>query len=164
MKLDSLRCSPVAEETIFTFDPCSQDSNVNHFHPPSFRIFRLWQAFLDNVNPLVKILHIPTVQVQILESSVDTDRISKPIGALMFAIYSCAVTSLSDDECRALMGESRWQLRARYHKATQQALIGASLFKTTEIIVLQAAVLFLVSVHLALDLIHADLLKDFCSP
>jgi hypothetical protein len=41
-------------------------------------------------------------------------------------------------------GEPRVELRARYHKLTQQALMCAGFFGTLNIVVLQAAVLFLV--------------------
>jgi hypothetical protein len=68
---------------------------------------------------------------------------------LMLAIYSCAFTSLSDEECQSLAGEPRVELRARYHKLTQQALIRAGLFGTLNIVVLLAAVLFLVSLHVS---------------
>lgn len=134
------------EAGTFTFDPRSSDSSLTHLHPPTVQIFRLWQVFLSNVNPLVKVIHAPMVQQQILESSVNIENVSRPVESLMFAIYSCAITSLSAEECEELTGESRASLRLKYHKAAQQALIRVGLFKTLDILVLQAAVLFLVSI------------------
>lgn len=139
------------ETGTFTFDPRSSDSSLTHLHPPTIQIFRLWQVFLSNVNPLVKVIHAPMVQQQILESSVNIENVSRPVESFMFAIYSCAITSLSAEECEKLTGESRELLRPKYHKAAQQALIRAGLFKTLDIQVLQAAVLFLVSI---LDRFH----------
>ncbi|KAL5349509.1 hypothetical protein ACLOAV_005802 [Pseudogymnoascus australis] len=81
-------------------------------------------------------------QQQILESSVNIENVSRPVESFMFAIYSCAITSLSAEECGKLTGESRELLRPKYHKAAQQALIRAGLFKTLDIQVLQAAVLW----------------------
>lgn len=139
------------ETGAFTFDPRSSDSSLTHLHPPTIQIFRLWQVFLSNVNPLVKVIHAPMVQQQILESSVNIENVSRPVESFMFAIYSCAITSLSAEECEKLTGEPRELLRPKYHKAAQQALIRAGLFKTLDIQVLQAAVLFLVSI---LDRFH----------
>ena len=65
--------------------------------------------------------------------------------ALMFAIYAAAVSSLDNDECVSTMGESRSVLLTRYSTATQQALIRAQYLKTSDLVVLQAYTLFLVS-------------------
>lgn len=126
----------------FVFDPRPLDTTLTHFHPPPAQIFKLWHTFLDNVNPLIKVIHAPTVQRLLLEASVDLEHVSRPMEALMFAIYSCAVTSLSNEECEMLTGEPMGRLRARYHKITQQALMRAGLFGTLDIAVLQDSVRF----------------------
>lgn len=123
----------------FTFD--SVPESLSHFHPSSIQIFRLWEKFLDNVNPLVKIIHVPTVQRQLLEASVDLENVSRSFEALMFAIYASAITSLSNEECMELMNVPRQQLLKLYYKIAQQALTRAGIFATTDIIVLQAAVI-----------------------
>ncbi|KAK4071558.1 transcriptional regulator family: Fungal Specific TF [Purpureocillium lilacinum] len=44
---------------------CSGDDpriNVEDLQPEPVHVFRLWQLFLDRVNPLTKIIHVPTVQ------------------------------------------------------------------------------------------------------
>jgi hypothetical protein len=64
----------------------------------------------------------------------------------MFSIYACTVTSLSNEECLALTSVSKSQLLEQYHKITQQALARAGLLGTLDVVVLQAAVLFLYSV------------------
>lgn len=109
------------------------------------QIFRLWQTFLDNVNPLVKILHTPTVQQLVLEASGSLKSISKAINALMFAIYFSAVNSLSNAECEGILSQPKTVLLAKYYMGTQQALISAGFLKSSDLIVLQAYVLFLVS-------------------
>jgi hypothetical protein len=98
------------------------------------------------VNPLVKVIHVPTVQRQLLEASVDLENVSKPFEALMFAIYASAITSLNNEECLQLTDLSRSQLQRQYYKLAQQALFRAGLLGTSDIVVLQAAVLFFVSV------------------
>lgn len=109
------------------------------------QIFRLWQTFLDNVNPLVKILHTPTVQQLVLEASGNLKAVSKSMNALMFAIYVSAVNSLSNAECEGMIGQGKSVLLAKYYLGTQQALISAAFLKSSDMVVLQAYVLFLVS-------------------
>jgi len=126
----------------------SSTTALTNLHPQPVHIFRLWQTFLDNVNPLSKVIHAPSVQYQILEATGDLANISKPVEALMFAIYAAAVNSLDNSECQSILGEPKSTLLARYFMATQQALIRAGFLKSSELVVLQAFTLFLVSTFL----------------
>jgi len=114
-------------------------------HPQPVQIFRLWQTFLDNVNPLSKVIHAPTVQHQILEASADLEKVSRGMEALMFAIYAASVNSMDSGECETMLGESKQIVLARFIKAAEQALIRASFLVSTDLVVLQALTLFLVS-------------------
>jgi hypothetical protein len=113
-------------------------------HPQPFQIFRLWQAFLDNVNPLVKLFHAPSIQQQISQAVGSLDSVSKPLEALMFAIYSSAIASLSNDECLEIMGEEKTTLSLRFTSATEQSLANASYLESSSMTVLQAFILYLV--------------------
>jgi len=116
------------------------------YHPPAGHIFKLWQIFLDKVNPLTKIVHAPTLQQKILEVIGDLDNVSQGLEALMFAIYTIAVTSISDSDCETMFGEERLTLLTRYRSATQRALIAANFIMTPDLVVLQAFVLYMVGI------------------
>lgn len=121
-------------------------TSVAHHHPTTIQIFQLWQIYINHVNPLLKVTHIPTVQGLIIEASSNLDDIPKNVEALMFSIYIMAVLTMEDVECRKMFGgESKPELLARFHKAGQQALINAGFMRTTDMMVLQAYILFLVS-------------------
>jgi hypothetical protein len=113
-------------------------------HPEPRHIFRLWQIFVENVNPMIKILHVPTFQQRIFEVSWNIPSISKPTQAIMFAVYTLAVTSLSPPECQKLFDQDRETLIDQYRRSTIQSLIAAELLSTRDLEVLQAFVLFLV--------------------
>ncbi|KAK9387170.1 hypothetical protein V1515DRAFT_615798 [Lipomyces mesembrius] len=106
---------------------------ISSGHPQPVQILRMWQTFIDNVNPLVKLLHAPTVQQLIVEASGRLDKLSGSTEALMFAIYHSSV--------------SRSVLLARYSTATQQALINAGVLRTSDLMVLQALTLYLLSIR-----------------
>ncbi|KAI9730554.1 MAG: hypothetical protein M1834_005795 [Cirrosporium novae-zelandiae] len=129
------------------FGSTSLTTTLQNLHPQPVQIFRLWQAFLDNVDPIIKLFHTPTVQQAILEASANLEAVPKGLEALMFAIYSCSVGSLSDVECESIMGEEKSMLAARYRYATKQALARAGFLQTSELSVLQALVLFIISVR-----------------
>ncbi|KAF2092287.1 hypothetical protein K490DRAFT_4184, partial [Saccharata proteae CBS 121410] len=121
--------------------------SLRSLHPPSEHIFLLWQAFLDNVNPLVKLFHAPTVQRQILKVCSNLDAVEPGFEALMFSIYLFAVTSMSSQECLSNFRESRASMLSRFRYATTSALSKAGFLRSSELVVLQAYVLFLLALR-----------------
>jgi hypothetical protein len=113
-------------------------------HPSPIHIFRLWQIFLDNVNPLVKIFHAPTVQQQILDASADLSHVPNNTEALMFGVYSMSIASIDNEKCSAFFGKERERLLAQYHAGARKALTNAGLLASSDLVTLQAFALYLV--------------------
>jgi hypothetical protein len=122
---------------------------LRSLHPEPVQIFKLWQLYLDNINPLVKVFHAPTIQQLILDASGDLDCVSRNVEALMFAIYCISVESLADGECISILGQSKASALRQFRSAAQCALTNASLLKSSDIIILQAFTLFIVSCLIA---------------
>lgn len=120
-------------------------TSVTDLHPPAVQIFQLWQIYLDNVNPLLKLTHTPTLQGQLIEAAANPSKISKPLEALLFSIYFIAIVSLNEEEAQETFKEDKNRLMAKYHRGTQQALINAGFMRSSDLIVLQAFVMYLVS-------------------
>jgi hypothetical protein len=131
----------------FPFIVGGRNSSVTHHHPSPIHIFQLWQIYINNVNPLLRITHIPTVQGQIIEASSRLEKVSKPIEVLMFAIYLMAVTSMTEDQVQRQFDEEKTILISKYHLALQQALVNAGFMRTNDLTVLQAYMLYLVRVR-----------------
>ncbi|OTA07331.1 hypothetical protein A9Z42_0082090 [Trichoderma parareesei] len=110
-------------------------------HPDPKHVFKLWQAFADNVNPLAKIIHAPTLQQKILEAAWTVESVAKPLEATMFAVYALAVTSMKPATCINSFGEARSVLLHRYRMGALRALAGTNLFATRDSEVLQALTL-----------------------
>jgi hypothetical protein len=127
--------------------PSRPTPSLRPFHPDPSRMFKLWQTYLDNINPLIKVFHTPTIQQLISHSSGDLEDIPKNVEALLFAIYSISVESLSESECAAMMGESKNVVGQRFRAAAQHALINAGFLKTSDFMVLQALVLLISSLQ-----------------
>jgi hypothetical protein len=119
--------------------------SLTHLHPSPIHVFQLWQFFLEGFNPLTKSVHAPTVQQRILDATSDLSSVSRELEALMFAIYCAALMTLTDDEVVKTFGETKTKLLTRYRLCAQQALINAGVLKTSELVVLQAFIIFLVS-------------------
>ncbi|GFF25949.1 hypothetical protein IFM58399_01228 [Aspergillus lentulus] len=123
------------------------DVKVSTLHPSQVEIFRLWQIYLDNVNPLLKVTHTPTLQARIIDAAADVANITPTLEALMFSIYCLAILSLSEDECRTLYGSSRDDLLKGYQFACQQALLNCEVLRTSDRDCLTALYLYLISVR-----------------
>lgn len=113
-------------------------------HPDPKHVFKLWQAFADNVNPLTKFIHAPTLQQKILETAWTVETVAKPLEATMFAVYALAVASMKPAICRDVFGETRSVLMNRYRMGALRALSGTNLFATRDLHVLQALTLIIV--------------------
>lgn len=122
-------------------------ANSKARHPSPQRIHQLWQIYSENIDPLTKLLHIPTLRPAVEKAAKKTDAIPREFEALMFAVYSAAVMSLNDEECVQRLGEPRRVLLIRYVSATKKALRQANFMGTTSLIVLQALVIHILSIR-----------------
>lgn len=130
----------------FPFAVEGRSESVTDLHPSALETIQLWQTYLANVDPLLKLTHTPTLQVKIIEASTNFTKVSKSLEALMFAIYLMAITSLGEDEVQQRFTASRSTLLARYQHGTQQALFNAGFMRMPDLTILQAYLLYCVSV------------------
>jgi len=127
---------------IFSFS--SQNVDLLSLHPIAGQIEAYWNIYKERVDPLVKVLHIPTIEPTVLASASHLANLSKSFEALLFAIYYGAITSLSEDECLNKLGEEKGLLLSRYRFGVEQALARANFLTTEEMMVVQAIVIYLI--------------------
>ncbi|KAM6486240.1 hypothetical protein HDV62DRAFT_378383 [Trichoderma sp. SZMC 28011] len=108
--------------SIFTLDHVSAPPGQLELHPDPKHVFRLWRAFTDNVNPLTKIIHAPTLQEKIFGAAWTAESTAKPLEATMFAVSV---------------------LLNRYRTGALRALSSTNLFSTRDLEVLQALTLII---------------------
>jgi len=90
-----------SERHAFLFGHNSSPSahDLREFHPLPSQIPFLLDVFSENVNFIIRIVHIPTItkMVRDLRGS-DMARLTPANEALMFSIYYAAVTSMEEEE------------------------------------------------------------------
>ncbi|KAJ5964052.1 C6 zinc finger domain protein [Penicillium vulpinum] len=121
--------------------------DLSSLHPTQVHIFRLWQIYLDNVNPLLGVTHTPTLQTRIIDAASDIANINPTFEALMFSIYCVSILSLTEDQCSVLFGSSKKDLLTGYQFACQQALRGSSILRSSDPECLTAFYLYLLSIR-----------------
>ena len=117
---------------------------VSTIHPEPVHIFRHWQLYLENVNPLLKVIHTPTMQGKIIEAASNTSNIEPNLEALMFSIYCMSTQSLSTETCQSIFGFPRNDLLQKYQFACQQALLNCQFLRSNNRDCLTALCLLLV--------------------
>lgn len=82
----------------FIFGYSSSSVDLRSLHPLPSQMLFYWQVYMENVDPIVKLLHVPAVTKIIKDLRGDMSTITPGVEALMFAIYFAAITSMEDDE------------------------------------------------------------------
>ncbi|KAI5458078.1 hypothetical protein BGZ63DRAFT_416526 [Mariannaea sp. PMI_226] len=113
-------------------------------HPSPNMMARLWAIYLRNVDPLMKILHRPTIEktLQSYINSPTRSPLDAPTNAVAFAIYFCAVASLSPSDCLEKLGESHDVVTKRYRNGIERALAEADYLNSNDLVTLQAFTLY----------------------
>ncbi|KAJ6056398.1 hypothetical protein N7444_005496 [Penicillium canescens] len=125
----------------------SLSHSLREFHPSISKVSILWETYKDNVAPLITIVHRPTARNLFVEAARHPESLDKNSEALVFAMYLSSFVSMKPEECAFRFGEDRATAVKRYRFATEQALAKAGFLNTQSLVLLQAAVLFLVCVR-----------------
>ncbi|KAF4466599.1 transcription factor [Fusarium albosuccineum] len=121
--------------------------STEELQPDPVHVFRLWQLFVDRVNPLTKIIHVPSVQPYVMEAATNMNNIPLNYQALLFSIFTMAAVSLSDTESVQMLGCSREDALRRYTIGTKVTLTKFNFLKNYDMVALQALLLYLLSLQ-----------------
>ncbi|MCJ1469504.1 hypothetical protein MMC07_008137 [Pseudocyphellaria aurata] len=156
---DDEEASPSAFETDSSGSPITRSTRIlggdtktrllRSFHPSSTQILMLCTFFVDNFDPMFKVLHVPTLRRSVVDASSNLDEISgdRSLEALLFAMYCAAVTTITPEKCLQIFQEEKESLLARYRHGAEMAFANADLFTSADMVLLQALVIFLISVR-----------------
>ena len=136
---------PTHNDALLLFGSCGSTTQISILHPDPVNIFRLWQIYLDNVNPLVKVTHTPSLQGRIIDAASDITSINPTLEALMFGIYCTSILALTPEGCQATFNASKEDLLTNYQSGCQQALLKCGFLRSNDRDCLTALYLYLVS-------------------
>ncbi|KAF5662719.1 hypothetical protein FHETE_7825 [Fusarium heterosporum] len=139
--------SPVPHEDVDLLLSKTPALNLADDIPLPFQILRLWQIFLERVNPVTKMLHTPTTEQLIISAMTNHSDISNKSRALLFAIYLLSVVSLSDEEAMTTLNLRKDKAIQRFTKGLKTALSKVNFLRNYDMEVLQALVLYLISLR-----------------
>jgi hypothetical protein len=73
---------------------------IKDLHPLPSQLPLLWQRYVENIDPFIKMVHIPSLQEQIFSIKGNYDTLTPGLEALLFGIYRSSANTLSEDEVR----------------------------------------------------------------
>lgn len=117
--------------------------SLQPYHPSLQQAINLFAAFNENVVPILRIFHVPTLSTMYWEAVASPNTLDKNIEALVFAIYYSATVSLPPDQCLSMLGLTYEVAVERYRFAAEQAIARAELLTTQSVLLLQATTLFI---------------------
>lgn len=121
-------------------------TDTRSYYPSRWHAMQLWQAFVTNVDPIAKILHIPTTQATVYAAINSPHDLKEDLNALLFSIYFAAATSLDPAAAANLLGEDKSIALNKYKQGLEQSLAAANILDTPSIRSLQAMTIYLVSI------------------
>jgi hypothetical protein len=101
---------------------------------------------VNNVDPVLKILHIPSTQIALFAALNNLGSINKNMEALIFAIFFAATTSMSSADAAHLLGTEKSNALKEYRGGLEQALAMGNLLDSPSVTSLQAMAIYLVNV------------------
>jgi hypothetical protein len=106
----------------------------------------LWHVFHQRVEPLVRIMfRWATAELRTRTTSLEQPPLDSTEYALVTAIYYASARSLTDDDCRNLLQESRATLLAEFQTRCEDALQSTNLFCINDITTIKAIIFYFVS-------------------
>ncbi|PKX93523.1 Zn(II)2Cys6 transcription factor [Aspergillus novofumigatus IBT 16806] len=138
-----------ASATSFLFSSRSMSTaSTEDLRPlPSQTLFT-WQTFVENVDPFIRVLHVPTICKMIPDSRGNFDVLPSSMEPLMFSIAFAAVKSLSSEEVQIHFRSNKKDLVSRFRLGTENCLSRADFINTKELSVVQALLVYTLLIRL----------------
>lgn len=123
-----------------------KDPEILDLYPDSQLALQLWDIYVKWVDPVLKVLHIPTVQSAVVATVLNPNAATPSTLALTFAIYYAAATVICHDDSGQPGGLPRETsvLLKRYQAALDRILLTPDVMSRPEVVDLQALTIYVV--------------------
>ena len=113
-------------------------------YPSEAEITALWNQYLNNVHPLIMIFFDWETESIVHRASKSPNDLALGEQALVFAICFIATLSMSEEKCIETLHDKQSQVLNKFQDAVERSLMIAELVVTSDRLVLQAFMLYLV--------------------
>ncbi|KAF2765914.1 hypothetical protein EJ03DRAFT_318599 [Teratosphaeria nubilosa] len=112
--------------------------------------FALFEMFLQNISPMFKLFHEPTIRNTVERGApyLGDEASSPPIRTMKSAMWLAALSSLTDAECQNRFRSKRADLLPKYKRSTEVLFTQVDLCNTNSIAALQAFIVYLAAARI----------------
>ncbi|EXF79248.1 C6 zinc finger protein [Colletotrichum fioriniae PJ7] len=110
-------------------------------------VLRLWQVFLERVNPMIKVIHVPSLEPLVFEAATDRFNLSPDLEALLCSINVVAIMALSEAESIQMLKLEKAKALRNSMSALKKAMSKVDFLRKYNMTTLQCLVLYLVSLQ-----------------
>lgn len=145
-------------------DEMAASYTTAHLWPTSAHVFRLWQIYIDRVNPLSKVIHVPSLQPYLVEACVGMENIPQNIQGLLFAVFLMAIIAMREEETQEYLGMPREQAFTRFSSGTRRTLRNQDFLCKNDLVIIQTLAVYTVGIptSLAVCISTASLTSSRC--
>ncbi|KAK6540794.1 hypothetical protein TWF694_008184 [Orbilia ellipsospora] len=126
----------------FLFRQANGATQYDQLHPPPAQMLFLWQTFVDYIDPLFKLIHVPSMTRLIRDLRGHYHLVEPGTETLIYAICLAAASILTEEDISINFSTTKEQLTSRYRLGTEQALQKAQLPATRDLHTLQALAIY----------------------
>ena len=113
--------------------------------PDVWQASQLWQVFVSNVDPLLKVLHLPTTKPKFHATISDPGTATDSQAILAYAICYAATLTLQPSDVESRFDVEKGVLLKRFGKGVEQYLTKLTMITDPSIEYIQAFIIYLVS-------------------
>lgn len=106
---------------------------------------QLWHLFTQNIDPVSKILHIPTDEVTVFTAIHQPEAVSSDVLALVSAVYFATTLTLEPDEAQHVLGVDKPTALRTFKREFQMHLADADMLENPTVVLLQGLAIYLVA-------------------
>jgi hypothetical protein len=121
---------------------CSLD--LREFYPDTVTFSQFQRIFKDQIDPILKTLHLPSLFSTMTAALVTPGSVAKSAEAVLLCFCLATVSTMSQDQCQAVLKQDRASVVRKYKKVATQALTNAGFVQYPDLTNLQAFSLYLV--------------------
>ncbi|OHF00680.1 C6 zinc finger protein [Colletotrichum orchidophilum] len=110
-------------------------------------VLRLWQIFLERVNPMIKVVHVPSLEPLVFEAATDRFNLSPDLEALLCSINVVAIMALSEAESTQMLNVEKPKALRNSMFTLKKAMSKVDILRKYNMTTLQCLVLYLVSLQ-----------------
>lgn len=136
---NTLRRPPMLKAEGLIVNPLLMQIDPKELYPGRWQATQLWHTYLSQVDPLVKVIHVPSLEPRIFAAISRPESVGADIRALLFAIYFGATTALLSDDT---LNENIIADLQRFKQGLEISLYNAEFLDAPTITSLQAMVIF----------------------